>query len=369
MPSKKKSKAKKKTGNTPSNSSTQQPAASTDTQSSSKPRSATFFDYGFADKNLESDLKSADAYRPPPGNLFGFIGKISDSWAGRAKDADEKEWADAHHNDPTVDAEHLYEDSDEPTSREDAEAKIQERKQAGGRLLIDDREIYEAWEDGEDAVKVLIDREHRAILTVYGKPAKRTITEDDLAILYTQYEKHFTEPGHQVGECKDCEDKADGKYALFSVAKKPRLDLDNHQPDPLWHYPSESPFPDIKKAYGKYKKAYNGFGKQKEKEPIIAENEKREAQGKKTISLHESRVERIIRELDEGIRVAPYAGTKKAAEKIRAAEEAELARKAKEEDDALTDEDRARKAQEEKAAAEETRSLFESLHLLVSFLL
>ncbi|KAI4195823.1 MAG: hypothetical protein LQ350_006969 [Teloschistes chrysophthalmus] len=327
-----------------------------------KPRTESYFDYGYEQQNLESDLKSADAYRPPAGGLMGLMEKISDSWSGRDKDADEKEWEDAHQLDPTVDAANLFEDSDEPSSGEAAEAKYRERKEAGGRLLIDDREIYEAWEEGPHAVKVLIDREHHAILTVYGKPAKRTITEDDLAVLYAQYEKHFTEPGHQVGECNACEDKGDGKYASFTVIKKSRLGLGNDHPQPphtLWHFPSNSSFPVIKKAYRKYQKAHVGFAKQKEHEPLIAaENEKREAQGKKPISLHESRVERIIRELDEGTCEAPYIPSKKIAE-----EAAERAREAKELEASLTRNSHARQTREEEIAASdgETNRMIEML--------
>ncbi|KAL9583034.1 MAG: hypothetical protein Q9212_002938 [Teloschistes hypoglaucus] len=325
-----------------------------------KPRTDSYYDYGYEEQNLQSDLKNADAYRPPAGGLMGLMEKISDSWSGRDKDADEKEWEDAHQSDPTVDAANLFDDSDEPLSGEAAEAKYRERKEAGGRLLVDDREIYEAWEEGPHAVKVLIDREHHAILTVYGKPAKRTITEDDLAVLYAQYEKHFTEPGHQVGECNACEDKGDGKYASFTVSKKPRLDPDHEQPDTLWHFPSNSSFPAIKKVYRKYQKACVGLAKQKEHEPLIAvENSKREAQGKKPISLHESRVERIIRELDEGTRVAPYVVSKEIAEKARAEAAAERAREERELEASLTRNSLAREEQAD--SDEETVRLLEML--------
>ncbi|KAI4105610.1 MAG: hypothetical protein L6R37_002688 [Teloschistes peruensis] len=337
-----------------------------------KPRTESYFDYGREEQNLESNLKSADAYAPPSGGLMGFMEKISDGWAGRDKDADEKEWEKAHQFDPTVGAENLFEDSDEPSSGEAAETKYRERKKAGGRLLIDDQEIYQAWEEGPYAVQVLIDREHHAILTVYGKPAKRTITEEDLAVLYTQYEKRFTESGHQVGECKDCEDKGDGKYASFSITKKPRLDLDHDHsqpPDTLWHFTSNSSFPAIKKAYRKYQKAHNGFGKQKEKAPLIAENEKRESQGKKPIPLHETRVERIIRELAEGARVAPYIAAKGIAEKFRAEEEAARAREEQELEATLTRNSHARKTREEENAASHAEMLrmLEELRDFVSF--
>ncbi|KAL8684696.1 MAG: hypothetical protein Q9218_008182 [Villophora microphyllina] len=303
MPSKKKkTKAKggaKKDENMASIPPSQQPKSSRAVQSS-EPGSAkhtteahkhseAYFDYGYEPESLKRDLKYAKAY---PSTLNAWLDTFLDAEDGRALDADQKEWEEAHKTDATANAENLYDDdSDEPTDEDDREDKEEERIWALRRLLVDDKEVCRAYAEEPATFQKLIDREHRAILTVYGKPAKRTITVDDLEILYSKYEDFFADPGHRIGGCEQCKDKSDGKYASHCTIKKSRLD--DQQPQELWHFPSEELNPGIERSFKKYKQVFNGFGKQKEKESIIAENKERETQGKKPIPLNESRLERI----------------------------------------------------------------------------
>lgn len=275
--------------------------AMNDNPSAEPERSNRVFDYG-----NDTYLSDTD----PTERGFGMDGMmlaLADAIDGRDYEADKNEWDDAHELDPSVKAEDLYSDTDEPSDRQAKRMKIFHREQGFDLLRIEDEEIYDAWKSGPEAVDMLRNRERRGILTVYGKPTKRPITEEDLETLYGKYEKLFAAPWHRTGECTECEDKSDGQFAPYTIFKKARWG-DNESKE-TWHFTDPDSFLPIKRAYVKYKKACRGLDKQKQQikdhEPIIAENKEREKQGKKPIPLNETKVDRFVRELDEGTRIPP----------------------------------------------------------------
>ncbi|KAL8704728.1 MAG: hypothetical protein Q9201_002112 [Fulgogasparrea decipioides] len=269
-------------------------------------RSEHIYDYGSDDDLLSN--KMAERGSALPTEVLGLVFALQ----CRDHEADSEEWENAHKTDPSAGAEDIYSDTDGPSDQQAQDMNFRKRREGFDQLRFEDQEIYDAWERGPESVKRLRNQERRGILNVYGKPPKRTITEEDLEVLYRHYEKLFAAPGHKLGGCEKCDDNSDGRYADHTIFKKPRYGPTSVE---KWHFPSTDPFIHIKRAYRKYKQVCKGLEKQKQQEkdhePIIAENKEREKQGKKPIPLNETKVERFVRELDEGTRIAPTAEEKK----------------------------------------------------------
>ncbi|KAL8724389.1 MAG: hypothetical protein Q9181_006848 [Wetmoreana brouardii] len=269
-------------------------------------RSEHVYDYGYEDDSLSNTM--AERGSALPTEMLGLVFALQ----CRDHEADSKEWEDAHKSDPSAKAEDIYSDTDELSDSQSEQEKFRKRREGFDQLRFEDQEIYDAWERGPESVERLRSRERRGILTVYGKQPKRAITEEDLEVLYGHYEKLFTAPGHKLGGCEKCEDNSDGIYPDYTIFKKLRYGPIS---DEKWHFPSTDSFVHIRRAYHKYKKVCKGLEKQKRQakdhDPIIAENRERENQGKKLIPPNETKVERFVRELDEGTRIAPTAEEKK----------------------------------------------------------
>ncbi|KAL8934858.1 MAG: hypothetical protein Q9211_005012 [Gyalolechia sp. 1 TL-2023] len=228
-----------------------------------------------------------------------------------------REWDEAQHVDPSTKAEALWPEppdqfaisySEWSRRRVDELSKHREARRCG---LIRDMDICDAILAGPQFVEQLRDRERRSILDKEGIPPKRPIRLEDIDTLYENYVKLLGAPGHKVPGCSKCENaRAQGKLYSYTTIKRTR---EGGTLDEQWHYPSRKEANPAERACDKFLRTLVGFARQENKAkgnlPIIAENARREKAGKKPIPLNETRVEKWVREIEEGTRAAPSTET------------------------------------------------------------
>lgn len=224
-----------------------------------------------------------------------------------------EEWEEAQNVEPSAEAEDLWSElpdqialsySEWSQRRVDELLKHQEARRCG---LIRDEDIYDAYLAGPALVEQLRDRERRSILDREGTPPRRPIRQEDIDTLYEGYVELLGAPGHKVPGCTKCETaSAQGQFYSYTTIKRTR---EGGKSNEQWHYPNRKEANTAERACDKFLRALVGFARQekkaKENLPIIAENALREKAGKKPIPLNETRVEKLVREIEEGTRTFP----------------------------------------------------------------
>ena len=229
------------------------------------------------------------------------------------REAGRREWREAQQTDPTARAEELYPEAPDQFAvsysewsrrRIDELLKHREARHCG---LLKDKDIYDAIRAGPAVIEQLRDRERRYILDREGIPPKRPIVTEDLDILYDSYVKLLGAPGHRVPGCDKCK-KASGQSKLYSYTLI-KMTREGGKWDEQWHYPSKKEANGVERACNTFLRVLVGFAKQ-EKQAIenastIAQNIERGKVGKDPIPLNETRVEKLVREIEEGTRPSP----------------------------------------------------------------
>ncbi|KAI4114228.1 MAG: hypothetical protein LQ338_008030 [Usnochroma carphineum] len=270
--------------------------------------------------------------KPPPDNIAEDPYRVNDPWGvkdsnpvidrgeiwqviddPKRREAGIKEWEQAQQSDPSAKAEDLYPEAPDFLAMprpEYHDRKIEElfkHRDARRYELIKDEDIYDAIKAGPAVVEQLRDWERRWILDKEGVPPKRPITASDLDTLYSNYVNLLGPPGHKFPGCIRCEKSSAKKlFAYYTHKKKTR---EGGESDEAWHFRDNHEAKPVDRARKKFLKALVGFHAQekkaKEQALIVAKNISRAETGKKPIPLNETRVEKFVREIDEGIRTLP----------------------------------------------------------------
>ncbi|KAL8934948.1 MAG: hypothetical protein Q9216_005652 [Gyalolechia sp. 2 TL-2023] len=233
----------------------------------------------------------------------------------KRREEGKREWDEAQHVDPSAKAEDLWPEppdqfampySEWSRRRVDELLKHREARRCG---IIKDVDIYDAILAGPAFIEKLRDRERRSILDKEGIPPKRPIMLDDVDALYENYVKLLGAPGHKVPGCSKCEEaSAQGKLYFYTTTKRIR---EGGKSDEQWHYANKKEANPAERACAKFLRTLVGFARQekkaKENLPLIAQNTQREKAGQKPIPLNETRIEKWVREIEEGTRPAPSA--------------------------------------------------------------
>ncbi|KAL8996171.1 MAG: hypothetical protein Q9188_006623 [Gyalolechia gomerana] len=228
-----------------------------------------------------------------------------------------REWDEAQHLDPSTEAKDLWPEPPDQFAMSHSEwsqrrvDELLKRREARRCGLIKDVDIYDAIRAGPEFIEQLCDRERRSILDREGIPPKRPVRLEDIDTLYENYVKLLGAPGHKVPGCIKCEKaSAQGKLYSYTTIRRTR---EGGKSDEQWHYPSKKEANPAERACDKFLMTLVGFARQekkaKENLPIIAENTEREKSGKKPIPLNETRVEKWVREIEEGTRAVPSGET------------------------------------------------------------
>ncbi|KAL9604517.1 MAG: hypothetical protein Q9219_000482 [cf. Caloplaca sp. 3 TL-2023] len=242
-----------------------------------------------------------------PGDLWQEIDNSNRREAGRT------EWEEAQQIDPSAKAEELYPEAPDRFAMSSSEwsrhrvDELLKHKEASRCGLIKDQDIHDAIKAGPDMIEKLRDRERRWILDKEGIPPKRPITTEDLDILYNRYVNLLGAPGHKVPGCDNCKKASVRGQDYFYTIN--RMTFEGGRSTEQWHYPDRKDANQVDRACSKFLRALVGFARQEKRAkanvPIVLENIEREKTGKKPIPLNETRVEKWVREIDEGIRVVP----------------------------------------------------------------
>ncbi|KAI4189655.1 MAG: hypothetical protein L6R41_001315 [Letrouitia leprolyta] len=281
---------------------------------------------------FDASSPSSTGREPPPDNIADDPFGVTDPYGvketrplvdrgeiwyiidnSKRREEGRKKWEEAQHVDPSAKAEDLWPEPPDQfvmSYQEWSQRRVDEllrHREARHCGIINDEDIHDAFLAGPAFVEKLRDRERRSILDRDGIPPKRPIRIEDIDTLYENYVKLLGSPGHKVPGCNKCETaSAHGRLYSYTIIK---MTCEGGKSDEKWHYPSKKEANKAERACDKFLLTLVGFARQekkaKENLPIIAENIQREKDGKKPIPLNETRVEKLVREIEEGIRTAP----------------------------------------------------------------
>ncbi|KAL8929891.1 MAG: hypothetical protein Q9208_001035 [Pyrenodesmia sp. 3 TL-2023] len=224
------------------------------------------------------------------------------------REAGRKEWEQAHQFDPNAKAEDLYPEAPDiltmprPEYHKRKGEEYFKHRNARRFEIIKDKDYDYAIKAGPEVIEQMRDLERRYILDKEGVPPKRPVTAEDLDTLYANYVRLLSAPAHKFPGCLLCEKAARaGKFYYYTIKLKTRA---GGESDEAWHFHDNTEAKPAERACKKFLKALVGFELQKKKAsiqaPIIAENVEREKAGKKPIPLNETRIEKMVREINEG---------------------------------------------------------------------